>query len=825
MLFQISSVAKKAKRLVAICLVFPPLALCARVEGDFHAPNLVNSIKLIEDVDARKALKITFINATPIVLLDLDEHRGVPFFLDTGTLKTYVHKDDAERLGIQTRDYQGVMMNDHEARSLLDVDTITLGGVSITVHGLRMIDVGKTNDANSEFYSGVIGWDILKYLDLKCDFSKGELFVGIEPSENLGLDQLPEDSLWRMCPVFSQRAEEGIHNMIIDTGAKLGWLTFLPKWRDLLPKKPRIFGQIALISHDGFGFGQCHLIVGGNPETSLPSGLDLSQVPLLAGGTHSGTLGLAPSILLGIGLLEDFKFTLSPNEPHFRILEQRANSGAELSEVIAESFALGDRYQAASLFCNESLIRRFISEGHFPRGGDLELCAPWCGTESLKLILENSVFSDEELYSAFDATCAAGNISNLELFLPVLEARNLTDSIGPIWVNAIRNGQVPVLEWLDEHRIPIPPLNPGSDDWVSIAAESGSASTVNYILDHKLSRKLEPVDITIFAAKSTPGDIEEFHKLADYAALREAIPASLYVACKYANWEAATKLMNEPGIADWASPNTGKTALMEAAFHGNAKTVAHLLDSGAEVNAMDNDGMPAFAYALKGAGDPEIVSLLAKGMAEVGTSQALWNSALNGVSKMGDTADLEALVNSGLELNAVPRPIRVLALLNATQRGSLGMVEMLNTNGALDWMEGDDTGKTALILALERRHLDLSEWIANQEGFPLERNRRIDTVIVALGVGGLTVARHFLGQLEPEDAAEISRLFEAAYQSGEVACLELLKDWCVNHDAVIPIRMLSELADGSGYRGVTEWVRQQRRAAQIEETVPQRAAK
>lgn len=122
-----------------------------------------------------------------------------------------------------------------------------------------------------------------------------------------------------------------------------------------------------------------------------------------------------------------------------------------------------------------------------------------------------------------------------------------------------------------------------------------------------------------------------------------------------------------------------RTALMFAAWYGDADQVRLLIDTGADVNAGDKDERTALMFA----------------------------------ARYGDADRVRLLIDAGADVNARDGDGRT-ALMRAAQRGRLENVEILVQSGASITAPCRD-GKTALDMAMEENHSHVASYLRAPE--------------------------------------------------------------------------------------------------------------
>ena len=151
------------------------------------------------------------------------------------------------------------------------------------------------------------------------------------------------------------------------------------------------------------------------------------------------------------------------------------------------------------------------------------------------------------------------------------------------------------------------------------------------------------------------------------------------------------------------------TALINAAKQGDTKTIALLLDKGADIEARDKDDGTALSWsAVKG--HTEAVALLLDKGADIEEEDNGWR-ALHSAASAGHTEMVELLLDRGADIEAKIDDGRT-ALMIAADRGSAEAVALLLDKGA-DIEATNDEGKTALALAAEEDHKEIVKLLKN----------------------------------------------------------------------------------------------------------------
>jgi len=176
-------------------------------------------------------------------------------------------------------------------------------------------------------------------------------------------------------------------------------------------------------------------------------------------------------------------------------------------------------------------------------------------------------------------------------------------------------------------------------------------------------------------------------------------PKTLFYAAAAGNHSAVEEMIRR-GADTNERDRYGKTALVYAVTNGkdDLAVVLSLLAAGADVNARNQiDGSTALLKAIDPGGtDLEIRALLDHG-ADVNSVDNNGWTPLMVASDWGQTTLIELLLNKGANINAKKTDGKT-ALMIAAEGGKSEGVELLLKNGA-DLRAKDNLGKTALMLA------------------------------------------------------------------------------------------------------------------------------
>ncbi len=178
------------------------------------------------------------------------------------------------------------------------------------------------------------------------------------------------------------------------------------------------------------------------------------------------------------------------------------------------------------------------------------------------------------------------------------------------------------------------------------------------------------------------------------------------------------RLLLERGAEVNAVMQDGASALMYASQNGHCDTVRLLLEREAEVNTVTQSGMSALMLASQN-GHCDTVRLLLEGEAEVNTVAQDGATALMLASQNGHSGTVRMLLEREAEFNAVTRGFQT-ALLLASQKGHYDIVRMLLQKEVEVNTVAQD-GATALMYASQNGHSGTVRLL-------LEREAEVNTV-------------------------------------------------------------------------------------------------
>jgi ankyrin repeat protein len=259
-----------------------------------------------------------------------------------------------------------------------------------------------------------------------------------------------------------------------------------------------------------------------------------------------------------------------------------------------------------------------------------------------------------------------------------------------------------------------------------LAVELGRLEVVKLLLDEGADANLgKPL---MYAADR--GNVEIARLLLDRGVNVNAggpFGTALTKACEKDRLATASLLLDRGAKVD-AKDQNDETPLMKACAGGYKETAGLLLDRGADVNAKDRFGQTPLMKAAQ-ADHLHVVRFLLEKGADINVKNESGETPLMAAAGLGEFDIVELLLNKGAQLSAKDREGRT-ALEHAASNNHRRIADLLisrgaKTNLAVAAMVGDtaevqrflkegsdvnakdDKGNTALILAVERGHLEV----------------------------------------------------------------------------------------------------------------------
>ncbi|HEY1753945.1 MAG TPA: ankyrin repeat domain-containing protein [Bryobacteraceae bacterium] len=147
----------------------------------------------------------------------------------------------------------------------------------------------------------------------------------------------------------------------------------------------------------------------------------------------------------------------------------------------------------------------------------------------------------------------------------------------------------------------------------------------------------------------------------------------------------------------------GKSAVADAAMHGDKAAVRALVQQKADVNAPQVDGATALHWAVR-ADDLELTDLLLRSGAHVSAANAEGATPLLLATQNGNAAIIERLLQAGADPNAPLTELGDTALMMASRTGNVAAVKVLLDHKAQVNTKETWGGTTALMWAVSEHH-------------------------------------------------------------------------------------------------------------------------
>jgi ankyrin repeat protein len=168
--------------------------------------------------------------------------------------------------------------------------------------------------------------------------------------------------------------------------------------------------------------------------------------------------------------------------------------------------------------------------------------------------------------------------------------------------------------------------------------------------------------------------------LALLGAAATASGQSLLEAAEAGNHDAALAALKAGGDVAARGPD-GTTALIWAAYNGDAALVQKLIDAGADVDAKNEFGTSALSEAAIG-GYADVIAALLKGKADPNITNPEGETPLMAVARTGNVAAATSLLDAGAQVNAIELWGQQSALMWAAAQKQPAMIKLLIARGA-----------------------------------------------------------------------------------------------------------------------------------------------
>ena len=244
------------------------------------------------------------------------------------------------------------------------------------------------------------------------------------------------------------------------------------------------------------------------------------------------------------------------------------------------------------------------------------------------------------------------------------------------------------------------------------AAQAGSLEVVKLLLDRGADANAkDEYGNTALGMSAFAGRLEIVKLLLDVCAdVKAGDMNSLVYRADRDDLEIARRLLDRGADVNAKAP--WGTALTKACEKGHLATASLLLDRGAEVNAKDQNGQTPLMKAAE-ADHLHVVRLLLEKGADVNAKdESNGETSLNRAARKGHTAIAELLLNNGAGVNATDKRGET-ALMTAAESGQLKTAHLLLDRGAqLSVRDGE--GRTALEHAARKNHRRVVDFLMSR---------------------------------------------------------------------------------------------------------------
>jgi uncharacterized protein len=224
----------------------------------------------------------------------------------------------------------------------------------------------------------------------------------------------------------------------------------------------------------------------------------------------------------------------------------------------------------------------------------------------------------------------------------------------------------------------------------------------------------------------------------------------------------------------YASAALAQTEVADAAMRRDAAEVRRLVQSGADVKAVQADGATALHWAVYH-GDVSLASLLLQAGAGVSAANRNGSTPLWLAASQGDAPMIEALLKNGADANE-QLPLGRRPLMLAARSGRVDAVRALLNGGADPNAREDARGTTALMQAADQGHADVITVLIEGGADVAAASKPVlrDGRTAALGKSGdprNAVRQQVIAIICDQETPDLSRLNELVAETTEDAVL------------------------------------------------------
>ncbi|MBQ7577042.1 MAG: ankyrin repeat domain-containing protein [Synergistaceae bacterium] len=173
-------------------------------------------------------------------------------------------------------------------------------------------------------------------------------------------------------------------------------------------------------------------------------------------------------------------------------------------------------------------------------------------------------------------------------------------------------------------------------------------------------------------------------------------------------------ILNANQVQAAKSQNISGEKFLDLCRNGTAQEIINAINSGANVNAKDDDGTTAFMIASAVNKDSEVINALIKAGADVNAKTSFGGTALMSAAAVNSPEIVNILLSAGADVNAKNYHDLTALMYAASNSEYPEIINMLINSGA-DVKARDQSGKSALDYARNNENLKGSEALKRLE--------------------------------------------------------------------------------------------------------------
>ncbi len=272
---------------------------------------------------------------------------------------------------------------------------------------------------------------------------------------------------------------------------------------------------------------------------------------------------------------------------------------------------------------------------------------------------------------------------------------------------------------------------------------------------------------------------------------------------KMGETQSKAKVSPQHGTSVDEQDHYGRSKLMRASANGDTQTVKSLLDEGAQVNLVDNKGIPALYYACTGGvllrddianwdadrlmleiphlnDQSDTVKVLLDHGARVDLQEKEVMLALMFASVCGLYKTVHMLLDHGAQVDLQDED-GMSALMEASMYGHIKILHMLLDHGAQVDLQRED-GRSALMIASYCGHTEIVRVLLDHGAqVDLQDKKGVSALIVASLCGFFKTVHMLLdhgAQVDLQSKTGASALMSASYYGYTEVVKSIIRSWC-----------------------------------------------